>query len=83
MMLLPMMLPLITVVIKVPAMIIRLVLLLKTSMIVIIIHLIMIVPMPFGIFIIGSAGIIFLKVYLHPDLCRDRVRNKTSTNDHG
>jgi len=83
MMLSPVALPFITVMVKVPAMIIRPMLLLKTSMIVLIIHLIMIVPMPFGILIISSAGILLFKVYLNLDLRRDRVRNKASADDHG
>jgi len=83
MMLSPVALPFITVMVKIPAMIIRPMLLLKTSMIVLIIHLIMIVPMPFGILIISSAGILLFKVYLNLDLRRDRVRNKASADDHG
>jgi len=79
---LPMILPFITVMIKVPSVIIHFMLLLKTSMIMLIIHLIMIMPMPFGILIISSAGILFLKVYLYLNLRRNRVCNKASTDDH-
>jgi len=78
----PMMFLLVTVMVEIPTMIIRLMLPLETSMIVVIVHLIMIMSMPFGVLIISSPGILFFKVYLYPDLRRNRIGNKASTDDH-
>jgi uncharacterized protein YqfA (UPF0365 family) len=78
------MFPIPTVVIKIPAMEISPMLPLKTSMVVIIINLVTIVPMPLWIAVISVPWIIMLKIYLNMNLRRSRTcRDKTPGDDHG
>lgn len=80
---LPMMLTLKTLMIKIAVMKIRSVFPFKTTMVVLIIYLVTIVPMPPWVAVISVPGISLLKIYLNMNLRRSRTcRDKTPGDDH-